>query len=66
MLTGRGFAPKFVPSFTHWTEAGTEPWHMDKAIEVAQRTFGRRDREWTPTDEQLMRHVQHIASSVES
>jgi UDP-N-acetylglucosamine diphosphorylase / glucose-1-phosphate thymidylyltransferase / UDP-N-acetylgalactosamine diphosphorylase / glucosamine-1-phosphate N-acetyltransferase / galactosamine-1-phosphate N-acetyltransferase len=66
MLTGRGFAPKFVPSFTHWTETGTDAWQIDKAIEVAQRTFGRRDREWTEIDEQLMRHVHANASRVET
>ena len=66
MLTGRGFAPKFVPSFTYWSENGTEPWQLDKAVQVAQRTFGRRDREWTPVDEQIMRHVNEAAKTVEA
>jgi UDP-N-acetylglucosamine diphosphorylase/glucosamine-1-phosphate N-acetyltransferase len=65
MLTGHGFAPKFIPSFTHWTQNGNEPWHLEKAIEVAQRTFARRDREWTAVDEQLMRHAQQAAPGIE-
>jgi UDP-N-acetylglucosamine diphosphorylase/glucosamine-1-phosphate N-acetyltransferase len=66
MLTGRGFAPKFLPSYTYWTENGTEPWHLEKAIQVAQRTFARRDREWTAVDEQLMRYAQQAAPGIES
>jgi UDP-N-acetylglucosamine diphosphorylase/glucosamine-1-phosphate N-acetyltransferase len=66
MLTGRGFAPKFLPSFTYWSENGTEPWQLDKAVEVAKRTFERRDREWTPVDEEIMRHVQQQAGTVEA
>jgi UDP-N-acetylglucosamine diphosphorylase / glucose-1-phosphate thymidylyltransferase / UDP-N-acetylgalactosamine diphosphorylase / glucosamine-1-phosphate N-acetyltransferase / galactosamine-1-phosphate N-acetyltransferase len=66
MLTGSGWGPKFVPSFTYWADDGTEPWQLDKAMEVAGRTFARRDREWTPVDEQLMRYVQQVAPSVET
>lgn len=65
MLAGVGWAPKFVPSFTYWTPTGAEPWKLDKAIEVAGRTFARRDRVWTPTDEQIMRYVHDNAASVE-
>jgi UDP-N-acetylglucosamine diphosphorylase/glucosamine-1-phosphate N-acetyltransferase len=67
MLTGHGFAPKFVPSFTYWRENGAaEPWQLEKAVEVAQRTFGRRDREWAPIDEDIMRHVHANAAKIES
>jgi UDP-N-acetylglucosamine diphosphorylase/glucosamine-1-phosphate N-acetyltransferase len=66
MLTGTGWAPKFVPSFTYWADDGSEPWQIDKAIEVASRTFARRDREWTPIDEQLMRYTQQIAPTIET
>jgi len=38
---------------------------MDKAIEVTQRVFSRRDRGWTATDEQMMRYVAEAAPAVE-
>lgn len=66
MLTGSGWAPKFIPSFTYWADGETKPWQIDKAIEVAGRTFARRDRPWTPVDEQIMRYVQQTATSIES
>jgi hypothetical protein len=55
MLAGNGPAPRFVPSYTFWTEKGAEPYRIDKAIEVTQRVFARRDRAFTETDEHLMR-----------
>jgi UDP-N-acetylglucosamine diphosphorylase/glucosamine-1-phosphate N-acetyltransferase len=65
MLAGNGSAPRFVPSYTFWTEKGAEPYRIDKAIEVTQRVFARRDRGWTKTDEDLMRYVAAAAPRVE-
>jgi hypothetical protein len=65
MLAGSGPAPKLVRSFTFWTDKGSEPYRLDKAIEVTQRVFARRDRAWTETDEDLMHYVAEAAPQVE-
>jgi UDP-N-acetylglucosamine diphosphorylase/glucosamine-1-phosphate N-acetyltransferase len=65
MMAATAIAPKFTPSFTYWTDAKTEPYRLDKVIEVAKRSFARRDRPWTPADEQIMQHVYANASRVE-
>jgi len=66
MLDGVGNATRFVPSFTFQTGAGPEPYQMDKAIEVTRRVFARRDREFDPIDEEVMRYVAGVAPEVES
>lgn len=58
MLTGSGLAPKFIPSFSYWTDAGLQQLPMKKAVEVAKRVYSRRDRAWTNLDEQLL----HLAA----
>jgi UDP-N-acetylglucosamine diphosphorylase/glucosamine-1-phosphate N-acetyltransferase len=65
MLAGTAAPPRFVPSYTFLTDGGAEPYRLDKAIEVTQRVFARRDREWTATDEQIMRYVAETAPSIE-
>jgi bifunctional N-acetylglucosamine-1-phosphate-uridyltransferase/glucosamine-1-phosphate-acetyltransferase GlmU-like protein len=65
MLADSGSTPRFVPSYTFSTERGTEPYRLDKAIEVTQRVFARRDRGWTETDERIMRYVAEAAPAVE-
>jgi UDP-N-acetylglucosamine diphosphorylase/glucosamine-1-phosphate N-acetyltransferase len=65
MFADSGTPPKFVPSYTFWTDKGREPYRLDKAIEVTQRVFARRDRGWTPTDEGIMRYVAETAPGVE-
>jgi UDP-N-acetylglucosamine diphosphorylase/glucosamine-1-phosphate N-acetyltransferase len=65
MLADSGSPPRFVPSYTFWTNRGPEPYRIDKAIEVTQRVFARRDRGWTETDEQMMRYVAGAAPEVE-
>jgi UDP-N-acetylglucosamine diphosphorylase/glucosamine-1-phosphate N-acetyltransferase len=65
MLAGSGVAPQSVPSFTFWTDRGTEPYRMDKAIEVTRRVFARRERSLTETDQQIMRYVAQAAPTIE-
>jgi UDP-N-acetylglucosamine diphosphorylase/glucosamine-1-phosphate N-acetyltransferase len=65
MLAGSAPSPRFVPSYTFWTDKGAEPYRLDKAVEVTKRVFARRDRGWTPTDEDLMRYVAEAAPQVE-
>jgi UDP-N-acetylglucosamine diphosphorylase/glucosamine-1-phosphate N-acetyltransferase len=65
MLAGSGVAPRYVPSYTFWTDRGSEPYRFEKSMEVAHRVFDRRDRAWTATDEAVMRYVAETASKVE-
>ncbi len=65
MVACDGFIPAFTPSYTYCTDDTREPYRLDKAIEVAQRVFARRDRAWTDADEQIMRYVARTAPQVE-
>lgn len=65
MLAGSGVAPQSAPSFTFWTDRGTEPYRMDKAIEVTRRVFARRERSLTETDQQIMQYVAKAAPTIE-
>ena len=65
MLAGTKSPPRFVPSYTFLTDEGAERYDLDKAIEVTQRVFARRDRNWTETDERMMRYVAAAAPTVE-
>ena len=55
-----------MPSYSFWTDKGTAPYLREKAVEVAQRVFTRRDRVWTETDEQIMNYVAAAAPGVEA
>jgi UDP-N-acetylglucosamine diphosphorylase/glucosamine-1-phosphate N-acetyltransferase len=65
MLTGSGLAPKFIPSYSYWTDAGVQQLPMKKAAEVAKRVFGRRNKTFTVLDEQLMQHAAESAPLAE-
>ena len=65
MIATAGITPKFVPSFTFLTDKGPERFEIDKAIEVAQQMFARRNRRWTEIEEQLMRHISETARDAE-
>jgi UDP-N-acetylglucosamine diphosphorylase/glucosamine-1-phosphate N-acetyltransferase len=58
--------PRWVPSFTFISDRGSEPYDMDKAIEVTRQVYSRRDRPWTATDERVMRYVAEVAPGVEA
>ncbi|WP_428937846.1 putative sugar nucleotidyl transferase [Fontivita pretiosa] len=64
-LAGSGLAPKFVPSFSFWTDQGMQKYQLDKAIEVARRAMERRDRPLGSTDEAILRYIEQIAPQVE-
>ncbi len=59
-IFGGGIAPKFVPSF-NW--GGEKKWvenKLDKAIELAKLTMGRRDVTQTQADRDLLRKVYEL------
>jgi len=66
MLAGSNLPPRFVPSYTYWTDKGAEKYRMDKAIEVTRRVFARRDRPVTEVDEEVMRYVEKTAPGIEN
>src|SRR5258706_13216854 len=61
MLAISHIAPKFIPSFTFNTDSGSQPYRLDKAIEVMKAVFDRRNRSWDMDDEQVVRYVARIA-----
>ncbi len=65
MLAGSAHAPRFVPSLSFWTDRGMEPYRPEKAIEVMQRVFSRRQRKWLSEDAELLRYVAETAPSIE-
>lgn len=66
MLAGSSIAPRFVPSYTFWTDKGMEAYRMGKAIEVMKTVFARRDRPWEPLDSQLVEYVATAALEIEA
>jgi UDP-N-acetylglucosamine diphosphorylase/glucosamine-1-phosphate N-acetyltransferase len=65
MLAISNIAPKVVPSYTFNTDAGSEPYRLEKAIEVMKSVFTRRNREWDEIDDSIVRYVANIAPEVE-
>ncbi len=66
LLAGSGLVPKFVPSFSFWTQKGMEKFDITKAADVARRVLDRRDKVFGPVDEQIMHYVQKAAPDVEA
>jgi UDP-N-acetylglucosamine diphosphorylase / glucose-1-phosphate thymidylyltransferase / UDP-N-acetylgalactosamine diphosphorylase / glucosamine-1-phosphate N-acetyltransferase / galactosamine-1-phosphate N-acetyltransferase len=66
MIATSQYPPKFVPSFTYLTDAGMEPYRLDKAESAMKEVFNRRYREWTATDELMNQFVMETAKSVEA
>jgi UDP-N-acetylglucosamine diphosphorylase/glucosamine-1-phosphate N-acetyltransferase len=64
-VAGSPIAPRFVPSYTFWTDRGAEPYRVDKALEVTKVVYARRDRQFAEADERLMRYVADVAPRVE-
>ena len=62
LLAGPGLTPKFIPSFSFWTEKGIEKYELNKAIEVARRMLDRRDKPFTATDEAIMHYVAEVVA----
>ncbi len=65
MLATSGIAPKLVPSFTFLTDKGPDPYRLDKAKEVMQAVFKRRDRVWQEPDDWITDYVARTAPGIE-
>ena len=64
-LLGSQIPPRFVPSFSFWTDKGTEPYDLDKAKTVMKAVYARRDLRWSDADERMVAQVLHTAPKVE-
>ena len=65
LLSGSGLPPRFVPSFTFLTDAGAEPYKIDKAREVMKQMYARRGRSWDEEDETQLKIAMESAKLVE-
>jgi UDP-N-acetylglucosamine diphosphorylase / glucose-1-phosphate thymidylyltransferase / UDP-N-acetylgalactosamine diphosphorylase / glucosamine-1-phosphate N-acetyltransferase / galactosamine-1-phosphate N-acetyltransferase len=64
-LLGSGFPPRFIPSFSFWTDSGLAPYDLAKAKVVMKTVFARRDVRWTDADERMVDQVLKTAPEVE-
>jgi hypothetical protein len=65
LLAGSDLPPRFIPSFTFWTDEGSKPYKLDKAREVMKQVYGRRGRIWDEEDEIQLKIAQNSAAQVE-
>jgi UDP-N-acetylglucosamine diphosphorylase/glucosamine-1-phosphate N-acetyltransferase len=56
-IFGSGFMRNFIASFAWGGASGFSTYDLKRAIAVARESYGRRDIEWTPTDEAIFSHV---------
>ncbi|MGD1277008.1 MAG: putative sugar nucleotidyl transferase [Tepidisphaeraceae bacterium] len=57
MLAASALPPRFIPSFTFWTDRGMEPYRLDKAREVMKHVFARRGKIWDEEDETALQNA---------
>jgi UDP-N-acetylglucosamine diphosphorylase/glucosamine-1-phosphate N-acetyltransferase len=65
LLAGSNLPPRFIPSYTYWTDAGAQPYKLDKAREVIRQMYSRRGRNWDEEDETQLQIVLDAAKQVE-
>jgi UDP-N-acetylglucosamine diphosphorylase / glucose-1-phosphate thymidylyltransferase / UDP-N-acetylgalactosamine diphosphorylase / glucosamine-1-phosphate N-acetyltransferase / galactosamine-1-phosphate N-acetyltransferase len=65
LLAGSTLPPKYIPSFTFWTDKGAEKYRLDKAREVMKQVIGRRGKEWAEQDQFMLDYVAATAPEVE-
>ena len=51
------YPPKYLPSFTWYSDNGTKVYILEKALQVAMIVMKRRDKEMTPAEEHIFRTV---------
>ena len=64
-VLGSSIPPRFVPSFSFWTDKGLAPYDLDKAKQVMKAVYARRDLRWTDADERMVTQVLETAPKVE-
>jgi UDP-N-acetylglucosamine diphosphorylase/glucosamine-1-phosphate N-acetyltransferase len=66
LLAGSDLPPRFIPSFTFWTDAGSQPYRLDKAREMMKQMYSRRGRTWDDEDEAQLKLAMESAKEVEA
>jgi UDP-N-acetylglucosamine diphosphorylase/glucosamine-1-phosphate N-acetyltransferase len=64
-LIGSNIPPRFIPSFSFWTDKGLAPYDLDKAKQVMKAVYARRDIRWTDADDRMVAQVLRTAPQVE-
>jgi UDP-N-acetylglucosamine diphosphorylase / glucose-1-phosphate thymidylyltransferase / UDP-N-acetylgalactosamine diphosphorylase / glucosamine-1-phosphate N-acetyltransferase / galactosamine-1-phosphate N-acetyltransferase len=65
LLAGSDLPPRFVPSFTFWTDAGAQPYKLEKAREMMKQMYSRRGRSWDDEDEAQIKLVMESMKEAE-
>jgi len=65
MLAGSALPPRYMPSFTFWTDQGAVPYRMDKAMAVAASVFDRRELTFEEHDKEMMQYARRTAEEIE-
>ena len=65
LLAASGLPPRFIPSFTFWTDEGTETYRPEKARQVITQVYARRGRVWSDEDEAMLRYAAETSEQVE-
>jgi UDP-N-acetylglucosamine diphosphorylase/glucosamine-1-phosphate N-acetyltransferase len=64
-ILGSGIPPRFIPSFSFWTDDGLKPYDLTKAKQVMTAVYARRDLRWTDADDRMVAQVLRTAPQVE-
>ena len=59
-IFGAGFQRNFIPSFSWGGSAGFTTYDINKAINVSQRVYARRNIKLTEIDEEILRHIHNL------
>jgi len=65
LLAASGLPPRFIPSFTFWTDEGMQEYRLDKARQVMRQVYSRRGKNWEDQDEALLKYVAEAKNQVE-
>jgi UDP-N-acetylglucosamine diphosphorylase/glucosamine-1-phosphate N-acetyltransferase len=65
LLAASGLPPRFIPSFTFWTDQGTETYRAEKARQVITQVYARRGRVWDDEDDKILRYAIEAGERVE-
>jgi UDP-N-acetylglucosamine diphosphorylase/glucosamine-1-phosphate N-acetyltransferase len=65
MIAASRITPRYVPSYTFLTDGSTEPYRMDKAVEVMKAVQARRGVPFDDLDRALATYVADVAKTLE-
>ena len=56
-IFGAGFPRNFIPSFTWGGAHGLDTYPLNKAIETAQKVFGRRKKDFSEIEQNIFKQI---------